>query len=250
MVDTQVLVQGNDFFETRFIRALTEEGGRRILRLPRIKTQVFKAYLQWAYSRRVVVMDSERARESPSRTGEQIRLANLFEFAYRITDVALQNAVTDAFLDTLRNATAPIAAATIDHLWGESEDEDDDTLRNIVMQWFMAKEGTARYLKMREHEIPVEFFVEMAFMYCAAPIDNRAPEPYDYDPCVWHKHTDAVPSCKFVHQRRQLTQESLRSVGNDVQDVTNTEIERKGSSGSVTFGRGTPSEIEALGMFS
>ena len=108
-----------------------------------------------------MVEDPATARDPSSKTGEQIRLSNLFDFAHRITDVALQNAVIDAFLETLRTATAPISAATIDHLWGS---QDNEPLQNIVVQWFMAKTGAARYLKTWQDEIPTDFFIELALM--------------------------------------------------------------------------------------
>lgn len=143
LVDVEVLTQGNDYFEIMFIRTLTEQG-RRVLRMPSLDTEVFQAYLQYAYGRRVIVMDSEDARQSRSKAEEQVKIANLWDFANSITDVALQNATTDAFVDTLQAASVPISVATIHHLWEITHRP--NPLCHIVINWFLAKSDAGPYL--------------------------------------------------------------------------------------------------------
>ncbi|KAK5713456.1 hypothetical protein LTR15_011156 [Elasticomyces elasticus] len=102
MLHASIAVKHSKFFHAACNGGF-KEAEEKVIRLPETTPATFGAYLQWAYSGSVVVVDDKELKADVTGTKNRWRLAKLYVLANFLADIPLQNKVIDNYVGSLRS---------------------------------------------------------------------------------------------------------------------------------------------------
>ncbi|KAK5703347.1 hypothetical protein LTR17_022213 [Elasticomyces elasticus] len=171
-----------------------KEAEEKVIRLPETTPATFGAYLQWAYSGSVVVVDEEELKADVTGTRNRWRLAKLYVLANFLADIPLQNNVIDNYVGSLRSTKHGTGLCGL-KLAYEHTPTGSWLRRLFVEEW----SGTIRhaknvkYFEANRDELPVEFQGDLiiALVALAEPVQKGIP----MIACKYHEHNEEYPQC-------------------------------------------------------
>ncbi|KAK4897823.1 hypothetical protein LTR27_004595 [Elasticomyces elasticus] len=155
MLHASIAIKHSKFFNAACNGGF-KEAEDKIVRLPETAPATFRAYLQWAYSGGVVVVDEEELKADVEGQNCRWRLAMLYVLASFLADTPLQNKVIDEYIGSLRSVTYGIGPCGVVFAY-EHTPAGSSLRRLLVEEWsFTIRNGkNVDWFKAHRDEFPI-----------------------------------------------------------------------------------------------
>ncbi|KAK5739505.1 hypothetical protein LTR17_005194 [Elasticomyces elasticus] len=174
-----------------------KEAEEKTIRLPETTPATFRAYLQWAYSGSVVMVDEEELKADVTGAESRWRLTKLYVLANFLANTPLQNNVIDEYVGSLLSNAKYGTGPRCLKLAYEHTPTGSSLRRLFVEDWRITirRGKNVKWFQVHRDEIPVEFQGDLIIALVAIP------EPVEKGfalmrPCKYHEHNDEYPQCK------------------------------------------------------
>ncbi|KAK5695251.1 hypothetical protein LTR97_008757 [Elasticomyces elasticus] len=182
---------------SKFFRAACNGGFKeakdKIIRMAEVEPATFRSYLQWLYSRDVVVLTAAELATDVKDESLVSRLVKLYLLADVLADTLLRNRIIDEIQLSLGKNNTCLGIGHIN--WAYESTPATSTLRKLIVDDHVRNSSWyASWLETARPSLPADFFADLAIGI--AKTNWKQPiRPRDAGRCTYHEHDDEFPSC-------------------------------------------------------
>lgn len=156
------------------------------MRLPEADPEIFRIYVQWAYSNRILTPSDE------DRDRLRMTLTELYLLGQYLGDPRLQNRIVNLMIQNFARDKKDPATENLAKIWTSTPES--DKLRQLMLDWHVDV-AAHEWLQQYHDNIPPAFFADLAINLAAKKPKKGWEVPSKAEKCKYHHHDDKTPPC-------------------------------------------------------
>ncbi|KAK3070761.1 hypothetical protein LTR53_009877 [Teratosphaeriaceae sp. CCFEE 6253] len=192
-IHASIATSKSKFFEAA-CRGTWTEAQAKVVRLPEVSPDIFKAYVQWMYSGEVVNPSEPEIDAGCEGHAPQVALVKLYHLGDVLLDLPLRNRVMDVYISLRRKFTGGSGSQAI--YWAWEHLPPTSTMRRFVLaeHLFQGAERSTWYGDNRG-TLHASFLGDLVFAYSEAQWIRPTTHPMKASGCEYHEHDAEFPEC-------------------------------------------------------